>query len=100
MACHLGRWRQRWGLTLNLRLITSAAANLASPEVLWTGAALALADTVKNQLFIPVPNSNKWKRYASFQGQAGTAVFTGGTIKVDFVADARNWRAYPAVDNR
>ena len=86
--------------TLTLRLITSDAENLGTPTVLWTSPALTLADTVKKQLIVPVPVTDDWKRYAAFHALAGTAVFTGGTVVVDYVADIRRWRAYPAENGR
>lgn len=88
--------------TLTLDLVTSDVAALTSPEVLWTGAAIALAAMVGagTQLFLPVPDSNAYKRYIGFRGQAGTAAFTAGEISIEYVANNRNWRAYPAVTGR
>lgn len=88
--------------TLTLRLVTSDAVGLTSPVVLWTGAAIPLADVAGKgkQFFVPMPDTNDWKRFAAFQAQAGTAVFTGGTVSVEYTADMRKWRAYPAENGR
>lgn len=88
--------------TLNLSLITSAQANLASPKTLWTGAAVPLADVAGKgkQFFIPVPVTDDWEQFVAFRANYGTAAYTGGTISIEFAANKRNWRAYPAVNNR
>lgn len=87
--------------TGTLSLVTSAAANLGTPTVLWTGPTWALADIAGKgkQLFIPVPEGDNWLRYAGFQITVGTAVYTGGDLSIEYVADSRKWRAYPAQGN-
>ena len=87
--------------TLSVQLVTAADAALTSPTVLWTVTGIALADIAGKgkQFFVPVPNTDDWKRYAAFRAQAGTAVFTGGTIEVEYTSDIRKWRAYPSVLN-
>lgn len=82
--------------TLTLEIVTSANADLSSPTVLATKTAIGLADTVKNQFFIPVPQTNDWKRYLGVRAAYGTAAFTGGTVSVEFTDHYRNYRAYPA----
>lgn len=88
--------------TLTLSLITSAASNLGTPTTLWTGTALALATLADDgtQFFVGVPDSDDWLRYAAFRATVGTAVYTAGTISIEYVADARRWRAYPAETGR
>lgn len=87
--------------TLNLSLVTSDSASLTSPTTLWSVSAIPLADVQGRgkQFFVPVPSTNDWKRYVAFRGNAGTAVFTGGELSIEFTADFRNWRAYDAVSN-
>ena len=87
--------------TLSLRLITSAAEDLSAPEVLWTRTGIALADLADTfNEWIGVPFSDEWLRYVAFQGQAGTAVFTGGDVSLNYTANVRAWRAYPAETGR
>lgn len=87
--------------TLNLRLITSASSSLTSPVVLWSRSGILLTDLadVYNE-WIGIPKGDEWLRYAAFQGQAGTAVFTGGVVSMNYTADGRMWRAYPAETGR
>lgn len=85
--------------TLTLRLVTDDNVDLASPTVLETIGPIALADTVDNQIIVPIPATDAWERFAAWQAIAGTAVFTGGTVEVNYVANIRQWRAYPAQDN-
>ena len=47
-----------------------------------------------------MPNSDSYERYLAIQATVGTAVFTGGTVEVEYVADYRQWRAYPAEAGR
>lgn len=86
--------------TLSLRLVTSATAALGSPVVLWSVSGITLAQAVKHRIWLPVPDSDEWLRYMAFQGQAGTAVFTGGTFAAEFAAQKPHWRAYPAETGR
>lgn len=86
--------------TLGLNLITSAAANLSSPVTLFTLTPQALAALNKFDLFVPMPETDTYLRYIAWQAVVGTAVFTGGTLSIEFVADARKWRAYPSQGNR
>lgn len=88
--------------TLNLSLVTSDAATLSSPTTLWSRSAIPLTDIdgEGQQFFVPVPSTNDWKRYVALRGNAGTAVFTGGELSFEFTSDFRNYRAYPAVNNR
>lgn len=85
--------------TLTLRLVTDDNVGLATPTVLETIGPIALADTVDNQIIVPIPATDAWERFAAWQAIAGTAVFTGGTVEVNYVANIRQWRAYPAQGN-
>ncbi len=87
--------------TIALRLVTSAAANLGTPTVLWSGTAIALATIAGKgtQFFIPVPESDAWLRYAGFQATVAVDTYDTGDISIEYVADSRKWRAYPAQGN-
>ncbi len=86
--------------TAQLQLVTDDAPALPSPTILFTSTAYTLAQMVKMDLFVPVPESNLWERYLAWRIIVGTAVFTGGTLSVEYVANMRNWRGYPAQGNR
>lgn len=87
--------------TINVQLVTDNVVGLASPTVLWQSGVLALTDVDNDgvQYFIPVPDTDNWEQFVAFRAVVGTAVFTGGTIDIEFVADKRKWRAYPATNN-
>lgn len=87
--------------TAQVRLVTSASADLSSPTVLWTSASFALADIagVGKQLWVEVPDTDEWKQFVGFQITVGSAVFTGGTISAQFAANKRKFRAYKAQGN-
>lgn len=85
--------------TLNLMLITSAAANMSSPTTLFSTGVQVLAALTKSDLFVPVPDSELYLRYVAWQATVGGAVFTGGTLSVEFAANARRFRAYQAQGN-
>jgi hypothetical protein len=86
--------------TAQLLLVTDDNVALSSPTTLYTSAVFTLANTVKTDLFVPIIDTNLWERFVAWRLVVGTAVFTGGTLSVEFVADVRNWRAYPAQGNR
>lgn len=86
--------------TLNLQLITSAAANLSSPVTLFSTGVQALAALNKYDNFLTLPDSDAYLRYIAWQAVVGTAVFTGGTLSIEFTSDMRRWRAYPSQGNR
>ena len=86
--------------TLNLQLVTATTPALSSPTVLFSTGATALASLVKFDQFLPLPQTNSWERYVAWRAVVGTAVFTGGTLSIEYVANARNWRGYPAQGNR
>ena len=86
--------------TLGLQLVTDDNAALSSPTILWAATGITLANLAKYDLFLQPPNTNLWERFVAFRLIVGTAVFTGGTISIEFAANNRNWRAYPAQGNR
>lgn len=86
--------------TLALNLITSAAPNLSSPVTLFSIPAQALAALNKFDQFVPLPDSDAYLRYIAWQAVVGTAVFTGGTLSIEFVSDMRRYRGYPSQGNR
>lgn len=86
--------------TLTLQLVTDDNAALSSPTVLFTTSALALAALAKYDNWVPLPETDSWERYVAWRAIVGTAVFTGGTLSIEYVADKRNWRAYPAQGNQ
>lgn len=86
--------------TATLLLVTDDNAALSSATTLWTSGSIALASLVKYDNFIPLPETDLWERYVAWRLTVGTAVFTGGTLSIEYVADERNWRGYPAQGNR
>ena len=86
--------------TLGIQLVTDDNAALSSATVVWTVTGITLANLAKYDLFLPPPETNLWERYVAFRLIVGTAVFTGGTISIEYAANQRNWRAYPAQGNR
>lgn len=86
--------------TASLILVTDDNAALSSPTTLFTMPVTALASLVKYDQFVPMPDTNLYERYLAWRLIVGTAVFTGGTLSIEFMADVRNWRAYPSQGNR
>jgi hypothetical protein len=86
--------------TANLLLVTDDNAALSSATTLWSSGVTTLANLVKYDMFVPTPDTNLWERYVGWRIVVGTAVFTGGTISIEYTANFRNWRAYPAQGNR
>lgn len=87
--------------TAGLILVTSATSALGSPVTLYTSPVYTLAQLAAGvTTFVPMPDTNAWLRYAAWQIIVGTAVFTGGTMSIQYTANKRNWRAYPAQGNR
>jgi hypothetical protein len=86
--------------TATFTLVTDDNAALSSPTVLYTSPVFTLANMVKMDLFVPLPDTDAYERYIAWRIAVGTAVFTGGTLSVEYVADMRRWRAYPAQGNR
>jgi hypothetical protein len=86
--------------TAQLTLVTDDNTALSSPATLYTGPVYTLAQTVKTDLFLPVPDTDLWERYLAWRITVGTAVFTGGTLSIEYVADRRAWRGYLAQGNR
>lgn len=86
--------------TAQLLLVTDDNAALSSPTTLYTSPSFTLAQTVKGDLFVPVPDLDTYERYLAWRIIVGTAVFTGGTLSIEYVADTRRYRAYPSQGNR
>lgn len=86
--------------TARLLLVTDDNAGLASPTTLFDTGVIALAALAKFDLQVPLPSNNLWERFVAWRIIVGTAVFTGGTLSIEYVANTRDWRAYPAQGNR
>lgn len=86
--------------TLSLILVTDDNAALSSPTTIYTVPVTALGSLNKFDLFVPIPDSNLFERFIAWRAIVGGAVFTGGTLSVEFAANVRNYRAYPAQGNR
>lgn len=86
--------------TAQFFLVTDDNAALSSPATLFTSNVYSLANMVKMDLFVPLLDSDSYERYLAWRIAVGTAVFTGGTLSIEYVADNRRWRAYPAQGNR
>lgn len=85
--------------TLALALVTDDNAALSSPTTLFSISAIALASLTKYDLFVALPSTNTWERYVAWRATVGTAVFTGGTLSIEYVANVREWRGYPSQGN-
>jgi hypothetical protein len=86
--------------TATLLLVTDDNPALSSPTTLYTSPTFTLAQTVKGDLFVPLPDLDTYERYLAWRITVGTAVFTGGTLSIEFVSDMRRYRAYPSQGNR
>lgn len=86
--------------TATFTLVTDDNAALSSVATLFTSATYTLANMVKMDLFVPMPDTDAYERYLAWRIAVGTAVFTGGTLSIEYLADNRRWRAYPAQGNR
>lgn len=87
--------------TLTLQLVTDDNLALSSPTILWTGPVWALANTagIGQSIFLPMPDVANYERFLAFRAVVGTAVFTGGEVNVEYVANKRRWKGYPSVKN-
>lgn len=85
--------------TASLILVTDDNVGLSSATTLFTIGVTTLANLVKFDQFVKLPETNLWERYVAWRIIVGTAVFTGGTLSIEYVADARNWRGYPSQGN-
>ncbi len=85
--------------TLALTLVTDDNAALSSATTLFSISAIALAALNKYDLFVALPSTNNWERYVAWRATVGTAVFTAGTLSIEYVADVREWRGYPSQGN-
>lgn len=86
--------------TLNLQLVTDDDAALGSPTILWSSGVKSVADLVKFDEFVELTNTDSWARYVGWRAVVGTQVFTAGTLSIEFAANKRMWRAYPAQGNQ
>lgn len=86
--------------TAQLFLVTDDNAALSSPATLYSSPIYTLANTVKTDLFVPVPDTDLWERYMAWRIAVTVAVFTGGTLSIEYLADRRAWRGYNAQGNR
>lgn len=86
--------------TLGLQLVTDDNEALSSATVLWTVTGIALASLDEYDLFVPLPETDTWERYVAWRAIVGTAVYTGGTISIEYVANRRAWRGYPSQGNQ
>lgn len=86
--------------TATFLLVTDDNAALSSPTTLYTSPTYTLAQMANTTLIVPIPDTDAYERYLAWRVTVGTAVFTGGTVSIEFAADMRRWRAYPAQGNR
>lgn len=86
--------------TATLQLVTDDNAALSSPTILFASSTYTLAQMVKMDLWVPLPSTDLFERYLAWRIIVGTAVFTGGTLSIEYVGNNRNWRGYPAQGNR
>lgn len=83
--------------TANFQLLTDDNAAMSSPVVLAEFGVKALADlALGKQYYLLMPDSNLFERYIRFRQVTGVAAFTAGAASLEFVANRRNWRAYPS----
>lgn len=89
---------QTGGAGLGVRIISSAAEALSAPETMGEIASVTLSG---GKAFATIPLAHgDWLRYVAIQAKGSVTPFTDGTLKVQFVANLRNWRAYPAETGR
>ena len=86
--------------TATLTLVTDDNAALSSPATLYTSPTFTLAQMVKMDLFVPMPDTDLFERFLAWRIAVGVAVFTGGILSIEFVGDKRSWRGYPSTTNR
>ena len=86
--------------TATFALVTDDNAALGTPTTLYTSPTYTLAQMVNTTLIVPIPDSDAYERYLAWRVIVGAFAFTGGTLSVEYAADMRRWRAYPAQGNR
>ena len=86
--------------TATFALVTDDNAALSSPTTLYTSPTYTLAQMVNTTLIVPIPDTDAYERYVAWRVTVGGFVFTGGTLSIEYAADIRRWRAYPAQGNR
>ena len=87
---------------LIVSIITSDNEGMSNPTTLFTsvGVPFSAVSGGDFNMFIPVPQTDAWKRYFAFQIRTSASTLTGGEVTVQYAADARMWRAYPAETGR
>lgn len=83
------------GAAVDVQILTSAADNLGTPTTMGT----VTFTNAGGQAFIPVAKGD-WLRYVAIQAKGSSTAFSTGELRVDFMANERNWRAYPAETGR
>lgn len=86
--------------TATFTLVTDDNEALGTPTVLYTSPTYTLAQMVERTLIVPMPDTDLYERYLAWRIAVGTAVFTGGTLSIEYAANHRRWRAYPAQGNQ
>lgn len=86
--------------TARLLLVTDDNKALSSPTTLWDSGVVTLANFANYRQLVPPPSNDLWERWVAWRITVGTAVFTGGTLSIQFAANKRNWRDYPSQGNR
>ena len=88
--------------TLTLQLITDDNSAMASPAVIFTTNAIAVATLVAGYricaVALPIEGIT-YERYLGIQQITGTAAFTAGKINAFLTKDVAKWRAYQDADN-
>lgn len=83
--------------TANFQLLTDDNAAMSSPVVIGEFGVKPLAElAVGKQHFLRLPDTNLFERYIRFRQVTGVAAFTAGAASLEFLANRRNWRAYPS----
>jgi hypothetical protein len=89
------------GTSMNVQLVSSAAANLGTPTIHAQTGVVLLADLTggKTVAMISVPlEGPAYKRYLGIQAVvAGT--FTGGSFSSGLTLDSKGWKPYAEGDN-
>lgn len=85
--------------TARLLLVTDDNEALSSATTLWDSGVVALADFANYREFVPPPSNDLWERWVAWRITVGTAVFTGGTLSIQYAANKRQWRDYPSQGN-
>lgn len=87
--------------TAVIKLKTDDNAAMTSAATIYTSPTFALADLAGDgsQFFIEMPDTDLYEQFLAATIVVGGAVFTAGTVSVEYAAGNRNWRAYPSEPN-